>query len=96
MNNNIYRTMLGGMIILNMFGFFMDAVWIQKTGSPGFFGWDIRYRGHIPFWLLANIIFIAVTLITAFFLTGARFHLTLGHGNNNSKLSFKLIGVNLI
>lgn len=79
-----------------MLGFLIDAVWIQKTGNPGFFGYDIRYRGHIPFWLLANIVFLSVTLIAAFFLAGARFHLKSGLENNNGKHSIKLMGVNII
>lgn len=88
--------MLGGVIILNMLGFLMDVAWIHGTGTPGFFAWDLKYSGHLPYWLFANIVFLSVTLIAGFFFTGVRFHITSGHGNNNGKLPVKLLGVNLI
>jgi ATP-dependent Clp protease protease subunit len=96
MNSKIYWTVLGGVLILNMLGFLMDAAWIRGTGSPGYFYYDIKYSGRIPFWLLADIVFIAVSLTVYFFFTGARLHIIPGHVNNYGRLPVKLMGVYLI
>ncbi|GBD96999.1 MAG TPA: hypothetical protein ENG83_05850 [Nitrospirae bacterium] len=96
MNNKIYWTVIGGVFTLNMLGLLMDAAWIRGTGNPGYLAYDIKYRGHIPFWLFAEIVFLSVTLIAYFFFTGARLRITCGHVNNYGRLPVKLMGVYLI
>jgi len=79
-----------------MLGFLMDMTWLRGTGNPGYLAYDITYGGHIPFWLFAEIVFIAVSLTAYFFFTGARLHIIPGHENNYSRLPAKLMGVYLI
>lgn len=87
----MFRIILAGAVILNLLGLLMDITGIYGSASNGYYSSDIRYIIHFPYWLFANIVFIATTLIAAFFFTVARFHLKSTYGNINGRPSVILV-----
>lgn len=69
MTDIMFRIIFCGGIILNLTGLLLNITGIYNTGRNGFYSYDLGFLVHFPYWLLANIIFLAATLTAGFYLS---------------------------
>jgi hypothetical protein len=81
-------------VILNLLGFVLDAVWLNKRfgGDVGYFTFNLESLAGIPFWLIGTMLLVCANGVAIIRVYYKRMR---GEGKSESPY-FPLIGANLI